>query len=242
MEDDILNSYLTSNEPAFAEPASSSSNNDLPKSYPPKKNNSGKEGLWSTTDIKRVKPDPSKFVKEGKSYMVMVATTPPEDVVEILNKIISTLATKNFTLRYQYDSMISFTKELSNRENITKEIYLPWKRMAQDLENVHLTYPTRPAYEFGVYYAKKFLSFPPAIRALRAMGIHTILGKQCNNPVDFCILWSENGEEKLREDSDFKKLGNLPNIFSVCNDLNIPMFNIGNKDSLTKLVEKIKAM
>lgn len=237
MEDDILDSYLTSKEQPFAQPAEEAS--DQPKSYPPKKNT---DRIWDSTDIKRVKPDPSKFVKEGKSYMVMTSTTPPADVVEILNKLITSLATKNFTLRYQFDSLISFTKDLSNRENITKEIYLPWKRMAPDLENAHMVYPNRPAYEFGVYYAKKFLSFPPAVRALRAMTIHTLLGKKCNNPVDFVILWSENGEEKLREDSDFKKLGNLPNVFSVCSDLNIPMFNIGNKESLTKLVEKIKAL
>lgn len=237
MEDDILDSYLTSKEQPFAQPAEEAS--DQPKSYPPKKNT---DRIWDSTDIKRVKPDPSKFVKEGKSYMVMTSTTPPADVVEILNKLITSLATKNFTLRYQFDSLISFTKDLSNRENITKEIYLPWKRMAPDLENAHMVYPNRSAYEFGVYYAKKFLSFPPAVRALRAMTIHTLLGKKCNNPVDFVILWSENGEEKLREDSDFKKLGNLPNVFSVCSDLNIPMFNIGNKESLTKLVEKIKAL
>lgn len=231
MEEDILDSLLNSSEPAFKPETSTTST-------PTKAN--GREDLWEAKDFKKVKPDVSKFKKEGKSFILMVAATPPEDMQKRLNAIITALAKKNYTLRYQVDTLEHYTNTAVAIDGLSVESYLPWKKLAPELKYTK-AYAERPAYEHAFYYAQKFLSFPPAVRCKRANLMYAILGTKLNNPIDLALIWSECGSETINKDIDFKKIGNLGSLLPVCKDLDIPVFNVQKDDSFQKLVEIVKS-
>lgn len=234
MEDDILDSYLNSTEEAFSTPEQKNDGGNK------KQFNKNREDLWNKDDWKPVKMRREDFSKSGKSCIINLASTPTDDVKKVINSIVVALGTKNVTVRFQYDTNISFYKELCNIDTAKTEKYLPWKKMAPDLESVTKTYAEKKAYEYAAYFVKKFNGLPAAIRTMRANMIHALLGKDLNNPIDFALVWNELGTEVLTKDTDWKKVGNITNVLQVCKELDIPVYNIKNKESVQKLVDKIK--
>lgn len=244
MEDDILESILSAD---VSPVATSSQVPDTPEESKPivkeDKKPTGKRGdsLWDATDIAKKAPDMSKFNKKGRNFSLILAATPDEDNKTKLIKIIQALAAKDFVMRYQYSDVTDFYKTLTDIEGLAVEAYLPWKKMAPELEHVSKAYATRQAYEMAYSYSAKFLTFPPAVRAIRANAMHCVLGPKLDNPSDLLICWSECGSEAFTKDIDFKKIGSLGTYFTYCKELNIPIYNINNKESTTKLVEYIKS-
>lgn len=242
MDDDILESILNTDvSPAATQVA------DTPEESKPivkeekKTTRRGGDDLWNATDIAKKGPDMSKFNKKGRNFTLVLAGTPDEENKTKLSKVIQALAGKDFVMRYQYSDITDFYKTLTDIEGLAVEAYLPWKKMAPELENVARTFATRPAYEMAYFYASKFNNFPPAVRAIRANAMHAILGPKLDNPSDILVCWSECGSDSIGKDLDFKKTGNLLTFFTYCKELNIPIYNVGNKDSVSKLIEYIKS-
>lgn len=245
MEDDILEDLLGTSDLPKSEPSAPATTTAPKQEDKPaykSKFNSNREDLWSDTSIGKHKPDPATFNKVGKSFLITLAGTPDEKAKEQLTKIVTTLGSKNFAMRYQFTDTISFLKTLADTDGLTVEAYLPWKKMAPDLEHVAKTFATKRAYEMACHYANKFNALPNAIRCFRANMMHAMLGPKLDNPVNLAICWSECGSEQITKETDFKKVGNLTNIFTPCRELNIPIYNIKNEDSLKKLVEYIKSL
>lgn len=238
MEDDILDQYLGSSDGAFESKVKDDNKDKKSSEFKSKGGNDS--GLWNDTNIKKVRPDPANFVKEGKIFTVALAGTPDDKAQETMLKLLKVLASKNFVMRYMFDNNVSFLKTMADVEGLTKEAYLPWKKMAPDLASKALTFARRKAYEAASYYSPKFNTFPPAIRCIRSMAIHSLLGKDVNNPSNFLLCWSECGTEVMTRDTDFKKLGNNGNFLTPCKDLNIPVYNIAKEESLKSLIEYIK--
>lgn len=239
MEEDFLDDILGTNSIPGSKEEAKPIENKPNAGFKPKNNN---QDLWSDTNIGKLKPDPSTFNKKGKSFLVILGGTPDEAAKEKLPKIVSTLGTKNFNMRYQYTDTISFMKTLADIEGLTVESYLPWKKMAPDLENPTRVFATKKAYEIASYFAPKFNNFPAAVRCIRANIIHAILGEKLDNPIDLVVCWTECGTEKITRETDFKKIGNLGSVFSPCSELNIPIYNIKNETSLKNLIEYIKSL
>lgn len=232
--DDILEMYLGSDEVPFKEEPKKESGNF--------KSKGNREDLWNETNFEKKQPDRSKFNKSGKSFLVALAGTPDEDSKIVMKKVIGALSSRNHNFRYQFNNHTDFYKELTDIEGITVEAYLPWKKIAPDLKDVKRTFASRQAYEMAAYYAPKFTTFPPAIRCIRANAVHALLGDKLNNPVDLIVVWSECGTEALSRDTDLKKVGAITVFLQMARDLNIPVFNVKNKEAIQKIGEYIKGL
>lgn len=246
MEDDILEDLLGSSDlPTKSEVEASTPASTAPKQEgdkPAYKSKFNKDDLWANTNIGKHKPDPATFNKTGKSFLIGLGGTPDEKGKEVLSKIVSTLGSKNFAMRYQFTDTVSYLKTLADTDGLTVEAYLPWKKMAPDLEHVAKVFATKRAYEIAHFFSDKFMAFPNAIRAIRANAIHSILGPKLDNPVNLVIYWTECGSDQIVKGSDYKKLGNMSSIYYPCRELNIPVYNVKNEESLKKLVEYIKSL
>lgn len=249
MEDDILDALLNDNVVPFKDEAKSETKveEETPKPISEgntyKKNNFSKgksDDLWADTNIVKKEPDMSKFEKQGRSFVVALGGTPDEKAKETLTKLVMSLGSKNFVMRYQYNDNIQFLKTLADIEGVTIEAYVPWKKMAPDLANVAKYFATRLAYEYAHASSAKFNSFPPAVRCIRANAMHCMLGPKLTNPVDLVLAWTECGSEAITKDTDFKTLGNTGTFITYAKNLNIPFFNIKKDTSIKNLVEYIK--
>lgn len=240
MEDDILEDLLgTSDLPKTDSAAPAAPIQENKPAFKPK---APREDLWAETNIAKHKPDPATFNKVGKSFLIGFGGTPDEKGKEVISKIVSTLGSKNFTMRYQFTDTISYLKTLADTDGLTVEAYLPWKKMAPDLEHVAKIFATKRAYEIAHFFSDKFLTFPNAVRAIRANSIHSLLGPKLDNPVNLVIYWTECGSDSIVRGTDFKKIGNMGSVYYPCRELNIPFYNVKNEDSLKKLVEYIKSL
>ena len=231
--EDVLDMYLGSDEVPFKEE---------PKKDGNFKSKGAREDLWNEVNFEKKQPDRSKFSKSGKSFLVAVAATPDEEGKNYFKKLVGALSSRNHVMRYQFNNHTDFYKELTDIEGVSVEAYLPWKKMAPDLKDVKRTFATRQAYEMAAYYAPKFATFPPAVRCIRANVMHSMLGDKLNNPIDLVLVWSECGTESLTRETDFKKVNAISNFLQVAKDLNIPVYNVKNKESIQKVAEYIKGL
>ena len=231
--DDLLDMYLGSDEVPFKEEPKKESGNFKSKG-------GSREDLWNETNFDKKQPDRAKFNKTGKSFLVVLAGTPDDVSKSYLNKLVSALSSRNHVMRYQFNNHTDFYKELTDIEGVTVEAYLPWKKMAQELANVKRTFASKLAYETAAYYAPKFSTFPPAVRCIRANAVHALLGEKVDNPVDLILTWSECGTEVISRDTDFKKVNNIVSYLQMAKDLNIPVYNVKNKESAQKVAEYVK--
>lgn len=242
MEEDVLDMYLNSSDTPFVskeEPKVTETNTEEKKSFVSK---GQRDDVYNDNNIKKLDVDPSKFKKSGKTFTIVMSATPDEDSQKVMAGIVKNLAGRGFTFRYLYSDATGFYKTLTDIEGVTVEAYRPWRKMAPELANVVKISNTRLAYQYAASFASKFNSFPPAVRCIRANGVSSLLGKDLDNPSNFLLAWTECGTEVITKDTDFKKIGNCGMFFTMCKALNIPVFNIKNKESIQKLAEYLKSI
>lgn len=235
MEEDVLDMYLNSSDVPFA-----NKEEEKPKETKEFKSKGSGGDLWNETSFVKKRPDPANFEKAGKTFTFVLGGTPDEESKKLILGLIKNLAGRGFILRYQFNNTIDFYKTVTDIEGLSVEAYRPWKKMAPDLASVAKTFADKQAYEAACYYAPKFSSFPPGVRCIRANAVYALLGKEIKNPSNFILCWTECGSEAITKDTDFKKIGNAGVFFTMGKDLNIPIYNIKNKDSVQKLAEYLK--
>lgn len=241
MDDELLENLLGSNDIPF----SNNTNTPTPvEANNEKKKESRKSDFnpWETSEYEKTKPDHTKFKKSGKSYMLILGETVPQEYATILTKIMTALTSKQFVTRYQFDSKSNAYNPFINIQGLTIEAYRPWTKMAPELEHVARTTCSLEASKIASYYAKTYNKFPPAVRIIRANAIHALLGAFLDNPVNFVVAYTSCGSETITSNTDLKKIGLITSVYGACRDLNIPIYNIKNKESVSKLVEFIKTL
>ena len=94
-----------------------------------------------------------------------------------------------------------------------KEIYLPWKNFNNNKSNSYTITPS--AVNMAMYYhPSSYLS--PSVTKLMARNCYQVLGKNLNEPVDFVVCYTQNGEMS----------GGTSQAMRIANEHNIPVYNI----------------
>ena len=208
-----------------------------------KDNNNKKSTLWNKNDFQPEKIDVNKMDRKEKSYTIAYAhdhKSLTDEQTEFLLKLSVALNNKGYTFRTMCGSQDLLQNNIVKSEGLKSKIFLPWKSFNQDIKKPYMCYPEEAAFNKACAYHKVYNSLPPTIRSILATTVTMLLDKSYTNPASFLICYSECGSETIKKGVDFKKLGNLGFIFGVCKDANIPVFNINNKESVNRLMEKIK--
>lgn len=242
-ENDLL-SLLDSDELPFSDKT------DKTESEKPKYNKYGnstgekKVDYWGDIEIKPIEVDPDTIEKKGKSFAVLHFTPTdsemPEEIATKLQEVTKLLVNSGYKLRHNGDKnelSAALAKIAENEDNL--EIYLPWKKK-EDTTDVALGKPSGAAYHHAAHYHKGFKKISDPLRAVTARDVHIILGKNCLNPINFLVCYSPSGSEGMKE-IDYKTTGGMSFPMSMCNLLSIPIFNLGKKGSLARLIEFIKS-
>jgi len=200
------------------------------------------ENLWEKVDFKPIKIDASKLHSTKKSFAIAHSNNNiPASVYEKILEIAKVLITKGYTFRHNGSSNDTLQNEILGITDIKVDSYIAWKKFNPDIKNPVMTEPTLTGYGIAVYSHKVFYKLPSSVRAMISMQVHTLLGKNCDDPVSMLIGYSECGTEALQKDTDYKKTGNLTFPLKICGDSNIPVYNVQNETAIKRLAENIKS-
>lgn len=210
---------------------------------PKKSNTDNKNNLWNKTDFNIKKIDTTKFNKSGSHY-AWYGYYPEDDLTDsfknMVKVIFNGLNENGYIFRHNQASNNNLINDLINQKDFSFESYLPWKNFNAGIENAIMNYGNEKGYSIAAGYFKTFGNLPPTIRAVKASMVHSLLGKECDNPVDFILVYTETGDDKFHKDFKFAKNGDLAFIIKICKDANIPLFNIKNPQSLKNFKEFMK--
>lgn len=233
-EDDLLAS-LDSDGTAFA---------DVSNTSTLKGSKSKKVNLWDKTDFDPLKIDSDTFKKTGKTFTVAFSKQ-GKDIDEAtlgsFLKVAKVLASRGYTFRYNGSSEDKLQNSILALDGMVSEIYLPWKNINKNISSPTLAYPTETAYRMAAALHKSFAKLPASVRAILASDIHSMLGKECNSPVDLLLAHSPCGSEKFVKEQDFKKLGYLSFYLSITKATAVPVFNLQKEDAINRIVEFLKS-
>jgi hypothetical protein len=225
------------NEPSYGSKGNYSATNNKDKK---------EVNLWSSTDIKKVEIDVSKFKKTKKTFAIVAYNgkdSLPDEAKEMLDKICSYLFAKGYKLRVNGDTRSSYTIDYSKTSKDKLEVYLPWKKFNPDLaDSAVITSSNEKGYGIALTTRNKFLELPDAARALVANNVHLVLGKECDEPLDLLLVYNKNGSEVLPEKKvDYDMLGYTAYFMKLAEAANIPVFNIKKSDVIDRLSKLLKS-
>jgi len=243
---DVLD-LLDSNEEAFAEkPVTTKaakapvkkSKYDTP--YDP--DFSKRKSIQDDSELEAKQVDTTKFKSIGRFFSINVhkgESGIPETVKDDLVMLTKALMDKGIVMRYNGDNDAVYEKMLGG--DLSKvEMYLPWKKFNTDF-TPKMAKPNDEAFHYAAYYHKGYAKLPGVVRTFLARDMHLLLGEGCNNPSKFLLCYSDDGAECIK-DIKFEKTGKLSYCISVCDLLDIPVFNLGNDNAKARLIEFVKAL
>jgi len=237
---DNLLDLLESEDKPFAKEETQSPGQNNTTDYNSK--NSSKINLWEDTDIEPKKVVTADLHSIGKFFTILVFKGEngiPTETGDKLAGITKVMAKEGILLRYNGDNDPVYNKILDT--DLSKvEMYLPWKKFNTNF-TPKMAKPVEAAYHHAAYYHKAFKKLPNPVRTMLARDVHVLLGESCVNPIRFLVCYSSDGAETLKQ-INFKTTGNISFSISICDMLNIPVFNLGNKDAVSRLVEYVKTI
>lgn len=210
-----------------------------------------KKGKVNMYDVDVIQPKDIKdieVVKDGKAYAIHVFFH-KDDTDELKAKVTAAIVAKakklselGYVFRFFGNKDAHVVNDVLKAEGVKSQLYSPGK-----IFNSHLPENVKPimvnGYEAPFRYAahligaEKFNNYKKFGRAVTASEVHHILGMKSNNPVDFVIAYNSTGLEFFKKgvNIDFSKVGRLWFYVKLCTRLDIPIYNIKNKESLENL-------
>ena len=197
--------------------------------------------LWDKLDFVPKKLELEKMKKVGDSYawyVNLVEESIPEETQKKILSLVGVLGKKGYTLRLTPDKTDKLGLAMLSVEDCKSiETYLPWGKFNEDIAEPTLKFPKSVGYEIAKGYTKVFDKVPAAVRAFYATRAHVFAGVTGDNPINFLICYTEGGAEGFKKGFDYKKEGSLGFFIAMCNELNIPIFNLKNDESFKRLVK-----
>lgn len=111
------------------------------------------------------------------------------------------------------------------------EIYLPWKGFNGNISPLYNI--SESAMKMAREYHPSWNSLSTAAKKLMARNCMQILGSDLNTPSQFVICWTKDGcENKATRKSS---TGGTGQAIAIASDYGIPVYNLRNETSITKL-------
>lgn len=212
-----------------------------------------KINMYDVDFIKALPFDTDSFSKEGKTFTVCFVPGDNEEenakAKENIKKICKRLGELGFVMRIIFHANDKFENELCEIEGLKREVYLPYGKFNPKYakESIIANYYEKPYGHAAEIIGKKFNeSFSKPGKGIMASRAHCMLGKKSDNPVDFVIIYNEEGREFIPDKSnnngggkperiDFKKLGNSAFYMKVAQKIGAQIFNVKKSESILQL-------
>lgn len=218
--------------------------------------------IYSDISIEPLEIDKTKLKSSWAYAVVAIDENPPAEMIEVLNKIVDILKAKRFVYRYNGDIKPTLANSILKRQDLSMPdsyqvfLFMPPKT-PEEYEGITIE-SKRPSIMAGriakhfTKYTKKdennpeiknthygFSTMPGVLRNILSNNIHMYLGKDCLTKLNFLILYSADGVEKVSEinrDTTNRRAGDAVRIAEAAG---IPVFNIGKADGTKRLLEFI---
>lgn len=184
--------------------------------------------------------DVDSLMRFNRMFTVVTHGDVPDDTMNIIEAFCRKLIEKGFTYRYDGDARSKASLLAYTASKQRSEIFLPWKKFNTDVDAT-LAYPKEDAYRIGAFYHTKLNDLAGPVKGFIARNVHVLLGGELNTPLSLLICYTEDGSE-VTKGMDYKKAGNASFFIRVCEDLDIPVFNMKQPDAKERLIEYIKSL
>lgn len=217
--------------------------------------NKGKINMYDVETVNPLDFSNLDIVKEGKTYGIFVHFGPDEtkevkdDITAKIKAIARKLSDKGYVYRFNGGASDPVVNDVVEIEGLKTSIFLPFKKFNSEYGDKAVLVNTFEApFRYACELAGKdkdgnlkFNNHGKGHRAVSASRVQSILGKKSNNPIDFMITYNPTGLEFFEKGQtwDFSLIGQTWFYVKLCTKLNIPMYNIYNKESLENLVNKL---
>ena len=105
----------------------------------------------------------------------------------------------------------------------SKDIYLPWKGFNENDSSLYEITPD--AFEMASKYHPNWHALSKAGKLLMSRNCYQVLGEDLKTPVEFIVCYTSDG----------KASGGTGQALRIAKDLNIPVFNLHDKNAEQKL-------
>lgn len=168
-------------------------------------------------------------VQKIPSYAGIGSRKVPQAIGRKMTKMAKMLRNKGFILRS--GAAPGSDSFFEAGAGIDKEIYLPWNNYQGNPSGLVVNNPL--AFEIAKKYHPDYSKLSQGAQKLMARNSHQILGLNLNDPVKFVICWTPDGCQSHEGRSN--KTGGTGQAISIASDLDIPIYNLRNEDSLELL-------
>jgi len=208
---------------------------------PKKKNSEFKFICDGDIRPKKVEEIEHNFKRDKLFFALETFGDIPDDKKDNIVKVALFLIKNGFIFRHTGDSNNDIQNRiLEEAGNYIIHTYIPWKKFNANIENPYLFKINKDACMVASAYNSAFNRIPTTVKSILARNVHTVLGKELDRPLTLLLTYTEGGDETVKKDMDFKKIGNVFFFLRLCKAANVPVFNLYNSDAVTRLNDYIK--
>ena len=188
--------------------------------------------------------DTNMFIRNTKKFTAVSGVSLPAELDAEMDMILMKLAQKGYVFRCSNDNRNSLMQKIFEFYP-RKELFTNWKDRNIQVDPV-LAKPTEKAFRYALWIAykavknfdvkawnegNKWVKLFAAVRAL------VLLGKDLNEPIDFCIIYNKSAAENPKGLADFKSVDDRPTVDYILSakPLGYKVYNIATKTGLEEL-------
>lgn len=138
----------------------------------------------------------------------------PADILADMTRVASNLELTGFTLRSGGAAGADSAFEAGVEHYQHKEIYLPWRGFNNNASGLYGV--SEPALAMAEKYHPAWHRCSPAARKFHARNCYQVLGQSLNDPSDFVLCWTPNGQVE----------GGTGQALRIAQHHGIPIFNM----------------
>lgn len=200
---------------------------------------SKKKNLWED-EISPVEIDKDGLQRFNRTFTVVTHDEVPGEVIILIEQLAKLLNSKGFTYRYDGNKQDKGAGIAYEAAKSRSEIYLPWKGFNKDVTG-KLNKPSEKAYGYAAGIHKGFNKIPAPVKAIVARNVHTVLGENCDTPINLLITYTSDGAE-VNADVKYKTTGPIGFFINASEAVNTPVFNLKNSTAKERIVEFLNTM
>jgi len=162
----------------------------------------------------------------SKTYAGIGSRRTPDNILNLMSRVGIRLEELGYIL---HSGGADGADKAFAKDVINKKVYIPWEGF-NNINNGIVKNSTE-AMELASKYHPAWDKLSQGARKLMSRNMHQVLGDDLNSPVSFVICWTPDGAET----STSRSTGGTGQAIRLAIDRGIPVFNMKNKDSLTRL-------
>lgn len=203
--------------------------------------NSGSKGPRLYEDKNIVAKDPSKLkfkATNDKTFTYYDNGKITDEKLTLLKKVATTLFNQGYTYFSSDDPKSKGDEAIRSLGNARVKLFKLWSKAkgAEQAFQIASETPTRISYEVACGIKKNFLEQSDFVRCITSRTTQTLLGKDCDTPVNLLLIYTEDGFTSFAKGFKVENAGNTIYPMQVANKCNISICNLGSD----KFIEELK--